>query len=71
LIYRYASELDGDGDPGEAVDLEAGAKDDTVSEQDLYSSDVSFSRSWIDRSHTDENSNPRVCPNLQRRKGMA
>jgi hypothetical protein len=49
------------------VDLEAGAKDDTVSEQDLHTSDVSFSRSWIDRCHTEEKSNPKVCPNLQRR----
>jgi len=59
--YWYASELDGDSDSGRAVDLEAGAKDDTVSGQHLHSSrDVPFSRSWIDRDHTDESSNPRV-----------
>jgi hypothetical protein len=63
LMCRYASELDEDGDSGRAVDLEAGAKDDTVSGEDLHSSrDVPFSRSWIDRDHTDESSNPRVCP---------
>jgi len=60
--YRYTSELNEDGETSEAVDLEAGSKDDTISSQDLHSSrDIPFSRSWIDREHTDESSHPRVC----------
>jgi len=60
--YRYNSELHEDGETSEAVDLEAGSKDDTISRQDLHSSrDIPFSRSWIDREHTDDSSNPRVC----------
>lgn len=59
--YRYASELHEDGEASEAVDLEAGSKDDTISRQDLHSSrDIPFSRSWIDREYTDYGSNPRV-----------
>ncbi|KAH9988041.1 phospholipid/diacylglycerol acyltransferase [Russula vinacea] len=48
-------------DVGEAVDIEVCAKDNTCPEQNLHSPrDMPFSRSWIDREHTQESSNPRV-----------
>ncbi|KAH9996664.1 Lecithin:cholesterol acyltransferase-domain-containing protein [Russula compacta] len=55
----YTSEPYEDGDAGEAVDLELCAKDNTCPKQGLHPRrDMPFSRSWIDKDHTSEISNP-------------
>jgi hypothetical protein len=61
--YRYTTEPYEDRDVGDAVDIEACAKDNTCPEQNLRSSrEIPFSRSWIDREYSRESSYPKVSP---------
>ncbi len=61
--YRYNTEPYGDGDVGEAVDIEVCVEDNTCPERNLHSQpEIPFSRSWIDREYSHETSYPRVSP---------
>ncbi|KAF8496433.1 phospholipid:diacylglycerol acyltransferase [Russula emetica] len=59
--YWYTTEPFGDGDAGEAVDIEVCAKDNTCPDRNLHSPpEIPFSRSWIDREYSHESSYPKV-----------
>jgi hypothetical protein len=61
-LNRYVTEPYGHGDEGAIVDLEVCGKDNTCSGHDLHAAQhMPFSRSWIDRDHSNEVTKPKVC----------